>query len=243
MNDKDFKAKVLQSLFLHPTVLVPLGFGFLFLLESFFGIRGFRVLGGVGLFVGFGFLVSRLTWRFDEIAHKVFTKWHQANQRQQNAILDNLDTKLCGDEDTRDETALRKLRALYKVFVESVKSGKVREYNFLSTAERLFNNSIKNLEISHIKWEQAMALPAESRRPLLNERNRLITEVEASIETLSHAVEEVHELTAHKTDELVRIRQEMDKRLEFAKRVEGKIQEINNFEDIEYDGRSDKIAE
>jgi hypothetical protein len=230
MNENDFKWKVLKAIFLHPTVVVPLGLGAIFLLESFFGIRGFRVLGALGMFVGFGFLCSRLTWRFDTIAHKVFTKWHQTNQRKQNAILDDLDTKLCGDEDTRDEIALRKLRALYKVFVESVKSGKVREYNFLSTAEKLFNSSIVNLKLSYIKWEQAMELPGESRRPLLDERDRLIKDVEASIGTLNNAVESVHELTAYKGNELADARQEMEKRLEFARRVENRIEEINSFE-------------
>ena len=228
MNDKEFRLKVLKAIFLHPAVVIPFGLGFILVLESFFGLRGFRVLGGLSIFAGLGVLMSRLTWKFEDIAQKTFTKWHNKTQAEQKRSLDFLENELVCDGDPRTERALGRLRALYKAFVDSVKSGKVKEYNFLNTAEKLFKTSIGNLRLSYTKWQQAMELPGDCRSPLMAERDRLIKEVEASTESLANAVEQVHELQASKSGELARIREELDKRLDFARRVEGRIEQIEN---------------
>lgn len=234
INDKGFRNKVLTEIFLHPMVLVPFCVGIASLCFSFEGPRHFRMLAAAGIFISGVALIGRMTFWFDSIVQKTFTKWHKKQEWARNKALDQLDKSLSADQDTRDERILRQLRSVYKVFVEMVASAKIRQYDFLNTAERLFVNSIENLRESQEKWRQAMELPVESREILLEERKRLIDDVEVSVGSLSGALEEIQKLT-HKKSELSNIRKELEQRLELAKKVEKRLGELS------FDGDLDKL--
>lgn len=228
MNEKEFMRKVLASLFLHPLVVFPLGIGTLLMFMSLSGVRSLRVLAFMGMSVGVCALFARVTIGFNSVAHKVFSRWQRDVQKEQTEKLDDLDRRLQADDDPRNEQALRRLRSIYKVFVECVQNGRVKEYNFLNTAERLFHTSIRKLDEGMEIWRQAMEMPGDKRQPFLKQRNELIGEVEQSVETLAQAVHEVQRMTADDGKELKSLREEMDKRLEMAKKVEERIAYIES---------------
>lgn len=236
INDKEFRNRVLAATFLHPSVTIPFLIGIFSLFFSFEGPRYFRILAALGLFISCSFLIARTTIWFDGIVQKTFTRWNKRQERRRNQVLDQLDKNLAADSDPKDEQILRQLRSVYKVFVETVESGRIREYDFLNTAERLFVRSVENLQESQDKWRQAMELPISSRKLLLEERSCLIGEVESSVQSLSNALQEVQKLT-HKKSDLVEIRKELDQRLELARRVEKRISELGS------DGNLPRIGE
>jgi hypothetical protein len=226
MNDKEFIRKVLASLFLHPLVVFPLGIGTVLMLMSLSGVRSLRYLALMGMSVGVCALFARVTIGFNGVAHKVFSKWQRDVQKSQTEKLDDLDSRLQADDDPRNEQALRRLRSIYKVFVECVQDGRVKEYNFLNTAEKLFHTSIQKLDEGMDVWRQAMEMPGDKRQPFLDHRNELILEVEQSVDTLAQAVHEVQRMTSKDGKELASLRGEMDKRLEMARKVEERIANI-----------------
>jgi len=223
MNDSEFRRRFLMTLFLHPIVAIPGLIGAFTMCLSLTGVRQFRVIAALAVGVAIFSLFARVCLCFNSIAHKTFMKWQRDTQRRQSKRLDDLDRALQADEDTRDEVALRKLRSIYKVFVECVQDGRVREYNFLNTAEKLFHTSIQKLDESMDVWRQAMTMPGDKRQPFMDEREKLITEVENSVETLTMAVHQVQRMTADDAHDLIELREEMESSLERAQRVEARI--------------------
>lgn len=221
MNNMTFRRKVLKNLFFYPTIIFLVGL--IFLVSSFEGPRFYRfpALG----FICFAliFLLARMTIFFDSIVQSSFKQLVEERQKSQDRELDDLMAKLSMDNEPRNEDALLKLRSIYKLFSETVQSGVIKEYDFLDTAEKLFKSCIVNLRGNYARLQSAIQLPAESRNELLKQGEQLLREVESSIASLTEALVEIQNITSPDQDELLGIREELEERLDVAKKVEERI--------------------
>lgn len=229
----EYRNRVLKKLFFHPVIVIGLTVGLVML---FLSLRGgnfwFRAIAGVVTTAGAIQLVYQLVFKFNEVARSVFTNMHQSVEQNRRRRLDGLDARLSADNEPRDEQALRSLRALYRVFLDHVKEGRIREYDFLSTSERLFNTCIRNLETSLERRQMARGLPEKTQTLLLSESDQLITEVEKSVDSLTDAFNKIHQLTCYKGKELALIRDELTRRVEIFEQVEEGLQAQKELDEL-----------
>jgi DNA polymerase III epsilon subunit-like protein len=158
--------------------------------------------------------------------------------REENEIrqrtLDALDQRLAtADDDPRPETALRELRALVKAFEEadgrdwSLNAQTV--FDVHSMVGQLFDQCVHSLQQTDRLWQTAQKLQtAAARRPILQQREKIIDEIEASIKQMSSALVSLQTMGSGPgtSAELSRLREELDQSLAVAKTVEERVKAL-----------------
>lgn len=196
---------------------------------------GLGVFAGLaGALVAAGTALTRLLLAGDHLAEKVVADHQLAEQKARQETLDRLDRRLTvADEDPRPETALRDLRALVGAFEScagrnlGVHTGNVIE--ILSRIGLLFDQCVESLEQTDELWNIArnLRIPA-ARRPILEQREKLILDVQASIKQLSDTLVALQRLGAgdSTSDHLAQLRDELDRSLAVARAVEERIHDL-----------------
>lgn len=221
--ETSFRTRVLANLFFHPIVSLPFLIGAIFFVLSFEGPRIYRFYAfGLSLFA-VSALLCRMTLFFNSVVQYSFRQLHYERQKRREKELDDLNHKFCLDNEPRNEKALGNLRAIYAVFAETVQSGIVKEYDFLNTAEKMFNGCIANLADSYTKRQSAMQLPIKSREELLKESDALLAEVESSVSFLAESLVKIQALTSPRKGELLEFNRQLEERLEMARKTEERI--------------------
>lgn len=195
--------------------------------------------------------------------HRALTKVETLTEREaraiaqnqldvRNRLLDDLHRKLSADDDPRPESLLSDLRVMMNQFAQEHKIGEkaigsapagvtrqIVEVN--SKSERLFISCIQSIERTHQLWQMAQRMStATARQATLERREKLITEVEASVRHLGKIFDGVHSLGLARddVDEMARIRSELDQSLETARRVEERMRML----DQELEGQNGQIT-
>ncbi len=236
MDTSRFRRKVLQSLFVSPWSLIPVvlglslliiswGFGSTMDLTAFVGICG--LLGGVGA------VATRWILSLDDISKRALKEIQDEAAFEREAALDELDRQLRQDEDERTEESLRALRELYGAFRKDTGwadgLGSKVAFEMATKVERLFQGCLDSLRRSLDLWRRAENMrTTKARDTILGNREKLIVEVEKSIEQLERTVDGVQALAVNRdgSEDLARIRRELDESLEVAKRVEERIRSM-----------------
>ena len=224
---KDLRSRVLYNLFLHPLVASAFVVGFVLLVLSFEGPRVFRFYGFGLLAIAVVTLMLRATVLFQNVVSCSFAQIYEEKNRTQRKQLDDLDIKLSNDDEPRNEKALRELRDVYETLAQTVQSGIVREYDFLNTAQKLFTHCVANLRESYLKRRNANHLPSESKIVLIQQSEELLKEVEVGVSSLAKALVEIQGLNGPRRGELSEIQKELEDRIQFAKKVEEKVQNLD----------------
>jgi hypothetical protein len=195
----------------------------------------------IGIFAGLagtlaacGTFLTRLLLSGDRVAQKVSSEMALTEKRAKQQTLDALDQRLAtADNDPRPETALRDLRALLQVFEETGSStaglNTTSVFEVQSTVSRIFDQCVYALQQTDKLWQTARQLKTpQARAPILEQRERLIADVQSSIKQLSDALAAVQTLGTEGRSgvELQRIREELDQSLAVAKTVE---ERMNSF--------------
>lgn len=242
LDDKQLRKRVLLRLLGSPMTVIPsLGstvvtagwmFGWNPGMSWFAGLAGWLAAAG-------GF-VTRLLLSGERIARDAAIELTQEEQVFKQQALDELDRRLTvSDKDPRPETALRDLRALVKAFEETAKG--VAGHNLSSVFEiqsmvsALFDQCVHSLEQTEKLWQTAQQLGTTlARQPILDQREKLIGDVQASIKQVSDTLVALQRLGAgeRSSAELSRIRGELDQSLAVAKRVEERLNSLINESDL-----------
>ncbi|TWT29731.1 hypothetical protein [Blastopirellula retiformator] len=229
----ELKKKVLLDLFVSPWTLVPIVGGLSAWLISW-GVDGdttLNLLGLAGVLSGVGIQASRLIFGLEELTQKAYGYLTEKQRRERDARLDELARKLEQDEDPRSEECLVKLRTLY-ASLESEPDPRGAAFAFRQQVDALFYAAIRQLERSLRLWEKANRLPHGAGRPLLIERQKAVDEVVDTVEHLARTVQQYHSFRLQDSDdELSKLRTELDRTMEVARRAEQVMDSIESSPD------------
>jgi hypothetical protein len=186
--------------------------------------------GVMGLAVSGGALATRWLLSGDAIFKKAFVDLRKEALAEQDARLDALAERLKRDDDPRPDAQLHDLRTMYRGFREQEWNEKVSDrtaVEIATTVEKLFQACIIFLERTAELWETAQKLRTQTAiREMMQSREEIISEIGRSIQQLAKTIDGVRTLSVanDEAEELRRIRQELDKNLDVARRVEDRMQ-------------------
>ncbi len=232
------KKRILRKLLSHPGIL------FLFMagVTDLSMLWAFGIDSGIGFFAGIacilgaiGWFLSRLLLRQDSLAKDVLAEMKGEAREEHNRKLDELEKQLEEDGDPRTEKLLRSLREITEIFHESQSSSaplnSSSTFDILTGVEQLFSRSVLSLEKTLQLWQTAQRISiAEARDPILEKRQRIIEDVDESIQQLGKILAGIQCLGSgaeSEESELARIREELNQSLEVAKNVEKRMKTLD----------------
>lgn len=239
MLDKSrLRKKILLSLFSHPATIFPFaGSATLSLATWIFELDPliFLSLSFGGIIVSIGGFFTNLIFNLEKISKRAFEELQNDSQKSHDQTLNSLDQRLQEDGDARTETLLRELRSLTATFKDgkawSDNLGTHSAFEIESKVGELFQGCVSRLERSLQLWQLAWEIDSKrGKEIILNQRERIIHEIESSVESLGNILEGVLSLAiGEKNDtELARIRDELDQSLEVARQVEDRMNKFDN---------------
>lgn len=237
MNEGQIRRKVFLRLLGHPVVIAPFVVG----VSACTALWAFNWPAGLGWFAtaagalaSAGAYLTRLILDDGKIARAVVTEMEQRDQQAIQRALDELDRRLStADDDPRPEIALRDLRALVRAFdsftdkTDDLHAPAVIDVR--SRVRQIFDSSVRSLEQTLQLGDTAKILHlAEARKPLLEQREKIIADIQAGIRQLGDTLAALQRLGtgAQSTRELARLRDELDQSLQIASRVEERLNSL-----------------
>lgn len=236
----DVKKKVLLDLFVSPWVIVPMvgGLSAWMLSWGMDGSTTLNMIGLAGVLAGIGIQASRLIFGIEDLTKKAHTYVTEQEKLEQEQKLDQLMVRLKKDEDPRSEECLKRLRTLHASLALEPPQGHTATM-FREKVDKLFLAAVRQLERSLELWEKSRRLPGNTSRLLLTERKKAIDEVVLTVNHLSRTVEQYHAFQLKDSDdELAKLREELDRTIEVARRTEEVIDALDSprqYDDAEYE--------
>lgn len=236
-DDRTVTRRVLLRLLGSPLVLAPtvLGATASLILWAADGKPGFGWFAALaGLLASAGVYLTKALLDNGRTARRVLAEMEQEAQAAWQAALDDLDRRLVrADQDPRPEMALRDLRALLRAFEDSASQSQTEHLATIvevrSRVRHLFDHAVRALEQTMKLYETARQLHTpDARRPLLDERERILADVQVSVRQLGTTLATLQKLGAgtQGSNQLARLRQELDQGLEVASRVEARLDDL-----------------
>ncbi|MCX8036160.1 MAG: hypothetical protein N3D11_03705 [Candidatus Sumerlaeia bacterium] len=238
--EAEIKKRVLWQLLSSPLTLGPVLVGATVLAALWtFGLRsGVAAFGGIAaILAGIGVFFTRLFLSSEALIRKTLARIQKEAREQHEKALDVLEKELRATaDDRRDETCLRDLRALMKAFEESRQWSETLNprltFDILGGVGQLFDSCVRSLRKALELWRTAERMSTrEARVPILEQRRRIIEDVQKSVTQLGHLLAGVQSLDADSEagdSELARIRAELDQSLEVARRVEQRMKSLDS---------------
>lgn len=249
--EKNIAKRVVADIISSPMVVLPFMVGTAAFASLFaLGLKGSAFLGamliGVGGVLGSGgmFLTKMILGR-DERVKKIVEESRDKAKQNKLKQLDHFHHRLTMDGDSRTEDSMQDLRSLRQAFGQLDKIApdlnRAMIDEIRKRSEELFQQCVSSLEKSLQLWKTADSLASEkARKPILEQREKLVSEVIGTVEHMSQTLAAVQGIT-NKSDgdaRLQQLRGELDQSLEVAKRVEqrvdsllnqGSLKKLNNF--------------
>ena len=249
---KKLRKKILLNLIGNAFVILPFGIGATlafatWLLNPEPGLLFLFASGIVGILGPIGGLITKWATGFDKLSKQALRELQQDVQRGQEHQLDVLDKQLRTDGDDRTQKMLSDLRALHESFraevIENAWPSSVPAnvaFELAYKVEQLFHESVNCLKETLKFIEKTRNAKTETvRKSILQQRERIITEVQKTIVHLSQTYGEMLTLGTNSDDTtLSKLRNELDEKIEFARKVDQSVREFESHdihEQSEYD--------
>ncbi len=225
------KRKVISELFFAPSVVLPIVGGISAGLLSW-GVGGVGLLSGaavIGILGGVGWMLTRIIFKIEVITDQAMQVELDKRLQSENQQLDALARRLQTDRDHRTQDYLTLLRSLRRDFESAVhqpgvqfRSAQVRE-----KVSQVFVAVVDQLQQSYRLWELSEQVKGKSRDTILADRERVLQEVEVTIDRLRGTCEQFVGLVSrdHHVD-LAAMREELDATIQVAKRTEERMREL-----------------
>jgi methyl-accepting chemotaxis protein len=236
MDRTKLRRKVILDLLSTPWTVVPTVAGASSLMVAWAAEVGggwLTFAGIAGLLAGVGSLATQFIFNVEEATRRASEALAAEAQQEHEDKLDALDARLKKDKDHRDERSLQELRELYRRFRQDAAwASNLAQRSALeigNKVEKLFQGCIISLERSLALAEAARKMNTSAgRQRLLDSREKLLDEVRQSIDQLAKTLDGVKSLAVdqHANDHLAQIRRELDESLEVARRVEQRMQSL-----------------
>jgi hypothetical protein len=236
MNPGELKKRVLLNLLTHPLTFAPALAGLSALLVAWGGDMGagwLTFLGVSGVLASAGSLATQFLLRSDDLTRRAFESLEAEAAAEKEHKLDALYDRLKQDKDPRDEKLLKQLREIYQRFRGDTtwvtRISQQSAVEITNKVEKLFSGCIITLQRSlDLAAAAGKMTTKDGRRTTLDARERLLEEVAQSIQQMAQTVDGVLAMGIHEQSaaDLARIRQELDESLNVARRVEERMQTI-----------------
>ena len=239
--EKNIAKRVVADIISSPMGVLPFMVGTAAFASLFaLGLKGSAFLGamliGVGGVLGSGgmFLTKMILGR-DERVKKIVEESRDKAKQDKLKQLDHFHHRLTMDGDSRTEDSMQDLRSLRQAFGQLDKIApdlnRAMIDEIRKRSEELFQQCVSSLEKSLQLWKTADSLASEkARKPILEQREKLVSEVIGTVEHMSQTLAAVQGIT-NKSDgdaRLQQLRGELDQSLEVAKRVEQRVDSLLN---------------
>lgn len=226
------KKKILLDLCVTPGTTIPTAIGVsLLLLSVVFGSTA-AFVGFLCVLVGFGILLNNFVFNLEGVCQKAAKTWHKQQQAQKDSELDRLDRQLQDTHETKDENALRNLRALYTGFCKDFESGKIARTvpsSMLGQIDEIFQSCIHQLSRSYEIWEQCGQVTGSLKKGLEKQRKQMLADVDESVEVLAQVINEIAALRMEtKRGELTSLQKRLSSQLSVAKATEKQVRSLDN---------------
>jgi hypothetical protein len=237
MDKGEFNRRLVTRLATSPWTIFPVLVGATMLLAAWAvdATSGLLPFAGVtAILTGLGIMGTRLMLGAESTGAEVVEEMKRESTREREKNLDELDRALVADGDSRTEACLRDLRAMGKAFDEakapSGSSGaNTYTLDIAMGVDRSLTRCITTLEKSLKLWRTADCMATDdAKRPVLERREKLVEEVQASIRQLGELLAGLQALGSSDApgEDLKRMRAELDERLSVAKRVEERMRSL-----------------
>ena len=228
MDRKEFQQRFLLRLACHPVTLVPFAGGITALAVAWAGdLPRMAFFGIAGIVVSIGAAVTRFAFQGESVARGVHEDMEKRKDLTVEHQLDDLLQRLASDGDDRDNELLVELREIVRVF--RTDTGWSKRINVLAAAEisasvdELFAVCVRKLEASydHLRTAQKLSVQ-KAGKALLDQRIRLLAEVEASVRELTELLAGVYQLGVGGSaeEDATSVRSRLQQSLELARRVD-----------------------
>jgi hypothetical protein len=183
---------------------------------------------------------QRTALGWNRIVARVLAKWQEEQDQAREQKLDDLGLRLKGDGDSRTDELLGDLRVVARDLAREVgqSSGWVRSMtaDTMTAVDQLFGACIQYLEKSLELYASAQSIKDKAiRRKILDEREKLIEEVQKSLHQLGDILMNVRAINlkyattaptgSTESDGLAQLRHELGLKLQAAREVE---EAVNN---------------
>lgn len=235
---KRFRKEFVLHLATSPATLVPLlvggtaaGAGILF------GAPLVVLAGVTAMLGGGGVCATRFLVGAKKVAERVVAKLEAEDRATRKDHLDALDHRLLEDNDPRTEDLLRDLRRMVDPLYGGVNTTlfagvpTVTGLEIKRKIEELFERCVILLDQTLVLWRNAQELKSpKAREPFIAQRERLIEEVGRSIERISATLAGLETMGSRADDEteVRRIRDDLERTLAVARRVDVRMREIGS---------------
>lgn len=224
------RKKVLNELFLAPSVVLPIVAGASALILSWgFGGVVLATAGVAGILGGVGWMATRMVFKLDEITARTMAYMNEQQRREENSRLDELAKKLRNDRDYRTKDYLTILRDCRNEMetLAAQPAIQARSIEVLQQVRQLFWAAIDQLEQSYKLFELSERLVSDERKEVLERRDEIVKSVNTSVDRLQSAVDQFRSLAKREQNlDLNELRDELDVSLKVAKRTEERMREI-----------------
>jgi hypothetical protein len=198
------------------------------------GVGWLTMAGLAGVLGGIGWMATRAIFKTESITAETIEKLRGQEIAAEEARLDQLDRLMSQDNDDRDQDLLRTLRVQRAQFhqIASQPGVVIRSQEILSQFEELYRASVNNLYESYRLLMQSKPLGVNERRILLDERERLLKEIQVSVDFSFSALEQYRSFTKKTVGtDLSSLREELDESIKIAKRTEERLRELDSSPD------------
>lgn len=218
----EIRKKVLLDIFAAPIVLAPMVLGLSILLLSWAVSSSvlFFFLGFMFVIAAIGVFLTRIVFGLENLTENAAEYIKQSKEQKFEQELDDLDELLVKDRDARDQSALRELRIVYNNYKKQIKDGNIPDTEFSEKVRELFNACVVQLRKAYAMWETARHLNGDSKKRILDQREKILEDVLHSAEEFGKMIEEFYVLHLNKDQNLLELKQNLAQSLEVAKKTE-----------------------
>lgn len=179
-------------------------------------------MGFLSVLFGVGAAVTNLFLNLDSIAEKAVKALRDQKIRERESQLNTLNDKLWLTENQKERHQLFDLRKLYKTFLDDLEKDRMDvSPEILSRVEQIFNMSVASIEEAFNIWSEIKTIDPNSKliSKLKQRREKLLSEVQKSVELLSNTMVEVRASSLDSNSDLSRLRDDLFIQIESARRT------------------------
>lgn len=227
------KRKVISELFFAPSVVLPVVAGLSAGLLSW-AVGGAGILTGaalIGVLGGVGWMLTRLIFKVEDITEQAMQVELDKRLQRENLYLDQLAQQLETDRDHRTQDYLTLIRSLRSEFENAAQQSgaQFRSAQIREQVSQVFQVVVQQLQQSFRLWQLAESLNGESRRKVLADREKVLFEVEQTIDRLRSMFEQFQiMMRSEKKTDLASMREELEVTMRVAQRTEERMRELDS---------------